>query len=146
MLPKYYTLPLDCQKIISKQNLPFCGIADSIKQHIHLILRTHFNEYRFDPSFGCMVWDKDFETIRSIYKWKAELIEAFTRALNNYEKRLLNIQVVVELEDLKVVDPRTQKISELRKRITIHISGVMGQTNESFQHIEHIFFSPLSLT
>lgn len=146
MLPTYYTLPLDCQKIMEKKRQPRCGLADSIRQHIHLILRTHFNEYRFDSRFGCMVWDKDFETIRSVYKWKAELIEAFTKALKNYEKRLSQIQVIIDLDDLKVVDPNTQKVNGLRKRITIHIGGMMGQTNEPFQHTEYIFFSPLSLT
>jgi phage baseplate assembly protein W len=146
MLPNYYTFPLNCQKIMEKQRQPRCSLADSIRQHIHLILRTHFNEYRFDPRFGCMVWDKDFETIRSVYKWKTELIDAFAKALKSYEKRLQQIQVVVDLDDQKILDPHTQKLIELRKRIIIHAAGTIGQTNESFQHTEYIFFSPLSLT
>lgn len=73
-------------------------------------------------------------------------MEAFSKALKKYEKRLLQIQVIIDLDDLKVVDPQTRKVRELRKRITIHIGGTMGQTNEPFQHTEYIFFSPLSLT
>lgn len=142
----YYTLPLNCRKIIRKERQPICSLAESIRQHIHLILRTHLREYRFDPEFGCIVWDKDFETIRSVSKWKGELVEAFSKAVKKYEKRLLQVQVIIDLDDLKVVDPQTRKIRELRKRITIHIGGTMGQTNEPFQHTEYIFFSPLSLT
>ena len=146
MLPGNYTFPLNCQKVMEKQRQSRCSLADSIRQHIHLILRTHFNEYRFDTKFGCMVWDKDFETIRSVYKWKTELIDAFTHSLKTYEKRLQQIKVVVELDDLKILDPRTQKLIELRKRIIIHAGGTISQTNEPFQHTEYIFFSPLSLT
>lgn len=146
MLPTYYTLPLDCKMLTEKQRQPLCSLAESIRQHIHLILRTHFREYRFNPEFGCMVWEKDFETIRSVYKWKAELVEDFSKAIKKYEKRLVQIQVVIDLDDLKVVDPNSHKVSELRKRITIHIGGTMSQTNEAFQHTEYIFFSPLSLT
>lgn len=146
MLPTYYTLPLDCSKIIHKERQSVCSLAESIRQHIHLILRTHFREYRFDPELGCLVWEKDFETIRSVYKWKTELVEAFSKAIKKYEKRLLQIQLVIDLDDLKVVDPATHKVNELRKRITIHIGGMMSQTNEAFQHTEYIFFSPLSLT
>ena len=146
MLPNYYNFPLDCQKIMEMQRQPRCSLADSIRQYMHLIMRTHFQEYRFDPKFGCMVWDKDFETIRSVYKWKTELIDAFTKSIKTYEKRLQQIQVIVDLDDLKILDPHTQKLIELRKRIIIHVRGTIDQTNEPFQHTEYIFFSPLSLT
>ena len=146
MLPNYYTFPFNCQKIMEKQRQPRCSLADSIQQHIHLILRTHFHEYRYDTRFGCMVWEKDYETIRSVYKWKTELVDGFTKALAGYEKRLQQIKVVVDLDDQKIVDPQTGKLIELRKRIIIHTGGIIGQTNESFQHTEYIFFSPLSLT
>ncbi|GAB3203349.1 hypothetical protein GCM10027293_33210 [Pontibacter aydingkolensis] len=93
-----------------------------------------------------MIWEKDFETIRSVDKWKTELLDSFQKALKKYEVRLSDIQIVVNLDDLKVVDPKTRKIVELRRRINLHIEGIIRQTNEAFQHKEFIFFSPLSLT
>lgn len=146
MLQSYYTIPLNCAAVVEKHSLSTCRLDESIRQHIHLILRTHFKEYRFDPSFGNMVWEKDFETIRSIPKWKNELSEDFGYALKKYEKRLLQIQVVTDLDELKIVDSQTQKVAELRKRITIRIQGIISKTNEPFSHTEYIFFSPLSLT
>jgi phage baseplate assembly protein W len=146
MIQNYYTLPLTCETIIGKKRQQKCGLGESIQQHIHLILRTHFKEYRYDPAFGNMVWEKDFETIRSVPKWKNELSEDFAIALKKYEKRLSQIRVATELDELKVVDPQTQKVSELRKRVTIRIDGIITQTNEYFKHTECIFFSPLSLT
>jgi len=145
MHSSYYTIPLNCNALTGKQRQASCSLEDSIRQYIHLILRTHFKEYRFDPEFGNMVWEKDFETIRSIPKWKHELSEDFGYALKKYEKRLSQILVNTELDELKIVDHRTQKTTELRKRITINIKGVINKTNEHFQHTEFIFFSPLSL-
>lgn len=145
MLHKYYTIPIKCKVLIEKNNLEKCGLDESIRQHIHLILRTHFKEYRFDQAYGNVVWEKDFETIRSIPKWKNELSEDFGSALKKYEKRLSDLWVTTDLDELKIVDPQTQKLTELRKRITIRINGTINKTNQPFQHIEHIFFSPLSL-
>ncbi|WP_425568645.1 GPW/gp25 family protein [Pontibacter saemangeumensis] len=146
MLNSYLTIPLNCEKLTQKLRQPKCTLADSLRQHIHLIIRTHFNESRFDNEYGCMIWEKDFETIRSVDKWKTELLDSFQKSLKKYEVRLSNIQVVVNLDDLKIVDPKTRKVVELRRRINIHIEGIIRQTNESFQHQEFIFFSPLSLT
>jgi phage baseplate assembly protein W len=146
MIQRYYTLPLACANIIERRRHQTCELTESIQQHIHLILRTHFKEYRFDPVFGNMVWEKDFETIRSIPKWKNELSEDFAKALTMFEKRLSQIRVKTELDELKIVDPQTQKISELRKRISIRVDGIINNTNEPFAHLEFIFFSPLSLT
>lgn len=146
MMQNYYTLPLSCSNIMGKKRQQKCGQGESIQQYIHLILRTHFKEYRYDPSFGNMIWEKDFETIRSVPKWKNELSEDFATALKRYEKRLSQVRVIIDLDELKIVDPQTQKTTELRKRISIRISGVITKSNEPFGHTEYIFFSPLSLT
>jgi phage baseplate assembly protein W len=146
VLHSYLTIPLSCEKLTLKQRQPKCTLAESLRQHIHLIIRTHFNENRYDNEYGCMMWEKDFETIRSVDKWKTELLDSFQKSLKNYEVRLSNIQVAVNLDDLKVIDPKTRRLLELRRRINIDIEGIITQTNELFQHKEFIFFSPLSLT
>jgi phage baseplate assembly protein W len=141
-----YTIPFKCQDIIDKKKQVTCALTDSIRQHIHLIFRTHFKEYRYDDAFGNLVWEKDFETIRSVHKWKNELTEAFYIPLVAFEKRLSQIRLNINLDELKIIDPSTQKVIEVRKRITIGVEGVMAKTNESFYHTEYIFFSPLSMT
>ncbi|GEO04174.1 hypothetical protein AAE02nite_18380 [Adhaeribacter aerolatus] len=146
MVHNYYTLPLNFEKITRKERQPRCLLADSLRQHINLIIRTHFKESRYDDEYGCMIWEKDFETIRSVDKWKGELLDSFLQSLKKYEVRLSNLQVEVNLDDLKVIDPKTRKITEFKRRINVQIEGTIKQTNESFQHNEFIFFSPLSLT
>ena len=142
----YYKIPLNARAIISKQRHDLLETADAIKQHVHLILRTHYQEYRYDNDYGCYVWDKDYETIRSVSKWKKELHLSILEALERNEKRLSSIRVDLDVDEPKVIDPKTKKPIKLRKRITIIISGVIARTNERFQHTEYIFFSPLSLS
>ncbi len=142
----FYKIPFNFENIIEKNKQETLGLHDSIRQHIHLIFRTHFNEYRFNTQYGSLVWEKDFETIRSVHKWKNELADAFYNPLLMFEKRLSNIQLNTNLDELKIIEPTTQKVIELRKRITVDVEGIIKKTNEKFFHTEFIFFSPLSMT
>ncbi len=142
----YYTAPLRFTDLIKAKPHPQCSLKDSIAQHINLLLRTHLGDYRYDAGYGCLIWQKDYHTIRSIYQWKAELMDGFRTTLATYEKRLRQLEVNVDLDELKIVDPNTQKLLELRKRITITVEGIIALTNEPFTHSEQIFFSPLSLS
>lgn len=142
----YYKIPLNTRTLVNKQRHALLEAEESIKQHVHLILRTHYKEYRYDNDYGCYVWNKDYETIRSVSKWKKELHLSILEALERNEKRLSSIRVDLEVDEPQVIDPKTKKPIKLRKRITIIISGVIANTNERFQHTEYIFFSPLSLS
>lgn len=141
----YYHLPLNFNGLIQKNRLALCSLEDSIRQHIHLIIKTHYHEYRFDPNYGCYIWDKDFDNIQSVSKWKDELEDLVLQSLNAYEKRLSNIQLTITVDEPETLDPRTQQMVRHRKRITILTQGVVKKTNQPLQHTEYMFFSPLSL-
>ncbi len=91
MFNNYYTLPLNSQQLTGKQAHPQCSLKESTA-HINLLLRTHLGENRYDRQFRCLVWEKDFQTIHSIYKWKADLMAEFARTLARYEKRLRKLE------------------------------------------------------
>ena len=141
----YYQLPLQFGKLIQKKRHGLCSLEDSIRQHIHLIIKTHYHEYRFDPNYGCYIWDKDFDNIQSVSKWKDELEDLVLQSLNAYEKRLANIQVNITVDEPETIDPRTNKTIRHRKRITIQVQGAIKKTNQLMRHTELMFFSPLSL-
>ena len=140
------SLPMDCASLINGKPFHKANFDRSIRQHIHLIVRTHHGEYRYDPSFGCLIWDKDFETIRSVNHWKEELLEAFSSSIKKFETRLKNIDIKISLNDMKIADPKSKKLREIRKQIVIDVNATIKRTNESFFHQEQIYFSPLSLT
>lgn len=142
----FYTIPLHCEGVLEKNRLTKCNLSDSIRQHIHLLFKTHFKEYRYDYRYGSIVWERDYEMIRSVPKWKNDLSEGFEQPLKQYEKRISGIRVSTDVDELKIVDPQTQKIIESRKRITVSIVGTINSTNDPFRHTEYIYFSPLSIT
>jgi phage baseplate assembly protein W len=142
----YLTIPLSCNALIHKQKQSRCSLEDSLKQHIHLLIRSQFRENRFDDAYGCMIWEKDFDTIRSVDRWKTELHDSIQKSLKVYEVRLSDLDITVNLDDLKILDQKTRKVVEIRRRINVFVKGTITQTNETFNHTEHIFFSPLSLT
>ena len=144
-MKNYYTTPLDVAKLLGGQLHPQGGMHESISRHINLLLRTHLGENRYDPQFGCLVWEKDFQTVHSVYKWKADLMAEVVRTVARYEKLLRQLEVNVELDEFKIADPATHKVIELRKRLTISVEGVITLTNENFKHLEYIYFSPLSM-
>jgi phage baseplate assembly protein W len=141
----YYRLPLKFSNLVQKKRLELCSLEESIRQHIHLIIKTHYHEYRFDSNYGCYVWDKDFDNIQSIAKWKDELEDLVLQSLNAYEKRVSNVHVTVTVDELPTPDPRTKQIIRHRKRITLLIQGIVKRTNQPLHHTEYMFFSPLSL-
>lgn len=141
----YYKLPLDFGKLIQKKRPDLCNLEESIRQHIHLIIKTHYHEYRYDSNYGCYIWDKDFDNIQSVSKWRDELEDLVLQSLNAYEKRLTNINVSIKIDEPEVINPQTKKAVRPQKRITISIKGTVSQTNQPLQHTEYMFFSPLSL-
>lgn len=146
MVRPFYTLTLNCQKITQKQRHPMCELEASIRQHIHLVLKTHCGEYQYDASYGCTIWDQDFLNIHSVNKWRTSLEKMIMQALAQYERRLSPIDIRLDLDTSFQEEPgQAKKNVRLKRRITITISGKVRETNRPFLHTEHIFFSPLSI-
>ena len=122
--------------------LPLARVTldESVKSHIRLILMTRPGEYRFDPAFGCSIWDRDFEIIPSGGgNWAHEVRNSIEESLKAHERRLSDIRVRLSVEDADEVNGR------LKKTIEIHIEGKLKLTGEYFRHHERIMLSPISL-
>ena len=141
----FYSIPLRCEELTGKRRNPLLKTGDALRQHIHLLLRTHYHECRYDPAYGCYVWDKDYDNIQSINRWKDELEGLVRQTLTDYEKRISSVAVSVSVEELPTVDPKTQQVNRYSKRITIALEGTVLKTNQRIAHREYMFFSPLSL-
>ena len=72
MKQKYYKLPVRLEKLFEGdiRQLERCSELESIDQHIELLLTTCPGEHRFDPKYGCRIWELDFERIVSTEQWK----------------------------------------------------------------------------
>ena len=140
MSDSYYRLPLDLEGIMERQQLPRCSVQESIAQHLYLILTTYFGESRYEPDFGCQVWDQDFEAMTTM-RWRDDVQNSMEQAIRDYEPRLTRAQVQVAVMDfeLKNVNQR------IRKRLDVTVMAALHRTNEPFAFQASLFVAPLSI-
>ena len=60
---QFYNIPIKFSDLTEKKELAKIGLGESISRLIHLIAITHFGECKFDDTFGCEIWEHDFENI-----------------------------------------------------------------------------------
>lgn len=141
----FYTLPLQTQRLINKERHSLTELKEAVAGYVHLILKTHLTEYRYDYQFGCYVWDQDFNNIQSISKWENEMENQIHASIRQYEKRLHDLQIKIKIEEPEGEENRSSSRIQLKRKINILVSGTIRMTREYFQHQEFIYFSPLSI-
>ena len=140
MSASYYCLPLDLAGILERRQLPRCSVQESIAQHLYLMMTTTFGESRYEPAFGCQVWEQDFEAMTTM-RWKDEVQHSVEQAIRAYEPRLVRARAQVTVTDfeLKNVNQR------IRKRLEISVTAALHRTDEPFTFQASLFVAPLSV-
>lgn len=136
----YYRLPLNFEDLLQRRPLERCSLQESIAQHLYLMLTTHFGESRFDPAFGCVVWEQDFEAMTNM-RWRDNVQRSVESTIASREPRLEQVKVLVGVEDfeLKGVHQR------IRKKLEVTVRAVLHRTNEPFAFRASLFVAPLSV-
>jgi len=142
MNQSFYILPLDTSKIIKNKEINKCNLKQSIAHHIHLINTSYFGECSFDESYGCSIWDVDFDNLSSPTKIKEIIRKSLTESLQNHEKRLSNVRVEVNIKQEEIKEIKNSII--IKKKVTLKIKGRIEKTNEEFNYNEYFFIGPLS--
>jgi len=136
----YYNLPLQFERISRKKEHPKCTLHESVAAMVHLISVTYFGECKHDVAFGCEIWEHDFENIVNSQVYRERLINSIQKTIAKQEKRLTNIRVDVQLEQ---IDYRLFQ-RRIKSRIILKVLGTLVITNESFSHTDQFFIGPLS--
>lgn len=139
----YYKRPLDVRRLFDRQALETCTLGLSISQHLELIIFTRFGEHRYDPAFGCAIWDLDFELIASRVLWEDKMQHSLTRALAEREPRIYEVEVSIDVTDVEKVYP-LRMVTEIKKRVAIGVSARVTATGERFSFTTALYLSPLS--
>ena len=139
---EYFTLPMSLEKVIRKEELTKCSVKQSVMQHLHLLLTTGFGEFPADESFGCGIWDHEFDNVTSAHKVKEIIRQSMVQTIQLKEKRLGNVRVELVIVQEELPDPDGGKT--IKKRIDITVSGVLLLTNERIQYRDTFFVGPLS--
>ncbi len=140
MITEYYKLPLQLSQMRKKKEPKKCTLYESVAAMIHLISVTYFGECKHDESFGCEIWEHDFENIINSQLYKDHLRDSIKQTIETHELRLTNIRVKIQIElvDFKA---RTRRA---KSRINLEVYGTLALTNEPFSFTDKFYIGPLS--
>jgi phage baseplate assembly protein W len=137
----YYSLPLNLGKVIKKKKLPNCSLKDSISDHIHLMITSHFDENKHDEKFGNSIWENEFGNISKDSNIREEVKHSILHCIDRYEPRLENVRVDIRWQQ-EQVDIETVK--RLSKRLDVKITGTIAINKKPFNHREQFYIAPLA--
>lgn len=145
MINHYYQLPIKFKTLMSANNeLPTCDLSQSIAQNIFLIITTKYKENRYDESYGCEIWDMDFELVSNENLWLEKIRKSVDSSVVKHEPRLYDVVVDVDVTmDEQVTTLKSTKT--VKKQLRIFVKGNLFKTGEPFSFNTNIYISPLSL-
>lgn len=145
MEKKYYELPLKFNSLFQRhREFPTCDLKRSIALNIYLIITSKFNEHRFDPDYGCSIWDLDFETHSNPNALRVKIQNSIVQSVRKNELRLYDIRAEVDLTEEEYKFQLKETLA-IKKTVHITINGNITETGEPFVFSTKLFLSPLSM-
>ncbi|NND94059.1 MAG: GPW/gp25 family protein [Flavobacteriales bacterium] len=140
-----YKIPMNFDEFFTTKRFQQCSIQESIASYVHLLVITTYEEFEFDPEFGCDVWDYEFEHQQSTRIWIEQLGRKIRDILEKYESRLNNIQVKASISQAEFEQKEGFNVSKrLKKKLHLQLTARLSSTNESFRFEDNILLSPFS--
>jgi hypothetical protein len=142
MSSNYLNIPISFKEIKQHDTVDRIDLKRSIHNMIHLITTTEYDEVRYDPEFGCDIWQHDFENIYNPHSFREDLKRSIKNSIEKNEKRLTNVRVDLQIEQAEIATKVNNK--RIKTRIRLIVKGIVDETNETFEHQETFFIGPLS--
>jgi phage baseplate assembly protein W len=140
----YHKIPLNIGDLLEKKDLPSCSLKESIAQNIYLLVTTKLGECRYDYTYGCELWDMDFELITNENKWTEKVTKSLEESLKNHENRLYQTKVEVLVSE-QILPNISKNIVRVKKKLDINVKGMITETREEFFYNQSLFLSPISI-
>lgn len=139
----FYKIPFSFTDLLvgKRENVLKTNLQQSIQQHIQLIITTHMGDFRYDASYGCKIWEVDFEVPSNLETWKESIKQSIHDAIIKHENRIEFIDQFA----VKVIRLDTKGIGRIHQRLSIELSGKIRGTNSRFRYEDTLYFSPVSL-
>lgn len=136
---QHYLAPIQFGQLIKGELMKRCSLQESIQQQLKLVITTRFHEVRYDPGFGCEIWEVDFVVPTNLNTWKDEIRQSLEEAILSHEPR------IGEILQLKVtVEPAGQK-GRINQKLSVHLEAMIKGTYEKIIFDETLYFSPVTL-
>ena len=95
----YYKLPIDFEGLMKKQDLAKIALEDSISQSIFTLMTTVFGECKFDETYGCELWDTDFDLLKSDDELKVFVAKSLKNSLIQHENRIFLQDIEINISE-----------------------------------------------
>lgn len=141
-MPDFYTIPFPFESFLRQKDEDlYCSQELSLRQSINLIITTRLGAFRFDPEFGCHIWDMDFVVPSNLNTWKEEIKQSLYEAIVRHESRIEEIRRFA----VEVKKGNSGEIRRIHQRLDIELEGTVKGTHDAFAYSETLYFSPFSL-
>jgi len=100
-------------------------------------------EHKYDPEFGCKIWDLDFEKVVSRSRWENQFIQFVEEAIRKYELRIDNVEPRVDFFDTREMF-ELSGATTVRKRVDIKIDARIISTGTYCCFYYSLYLGPLS--
>lgn len=137
----FYKLPLDYTKLTTGEDATKVTIEESLAQFISVIITTIFGEYKYDPDFGTIIWDTDFNLLANPNQLKDLIKESVHEKVNKYEKRLKVTDVTLGVDENTLSYETNIRV---KKRLDIVVYGIIKETNQPYYYKSSYFLAPFS--
>ena len=138
----FYKLPLKLGGLHEKKDLEHCTLKESISQHLYLIITTALGDCLYDETFGCSIWDSDFDNKINDSRLKEQIKKGLCLSIKNYEKRLCNLGIEINFSQTLI--SVGENVTSMKKKLDLVITGKLVQTDEPFAFSGYFFMGPLS--
>jgi len=145
MVQNFYKIPINFSLLTQRnKELTRCELLQSIAQNIYIIITSKFQEHRFDDTYGCELWDMDFELITNENLWLERIRKSIHTSVEKYEKRLDEIIVNIKILQ-EEMEGKSRNSKTIKKKLEMRIEGRIQLTGEDYYSEMNIYLSPLSL-
>ena len=140
-----YKIPIDFVRLFEPniRNLSKCSEKESIDHNLELIITTCPGEHKYDPEYGCKIWDLDFERVVSKSRWEAQFVQNIEDAIKKYEPRVCDVSPSVSFVDTRR-DYEFTGVTSVRKRADIKIDATIVSTGIRCCFFYSLYLGPLS--
>ncbi|MBC7387746.1 MAG: GPW/gp25 family protein [Opitutaceae bacterium] len=143
MEKEFYQYPVHLSRILQNKELSLCGLGESISQNLQLIIISHHGEHRYNRTFGCEIWDMDFDLIMSLKVWEEKLRKSLEHSILDNEKRIEKTDIEVRISEVeKVFD--NAKYASVKRKVDIFIKASIVETGETYRFNTDLYLSPVS--
>ena len=138
----FYSIPMSFEQLLKQEQKKLRSpLRDSLKQHISLIITTRLGNCRFEPDFGCRIWDVDFVVPSNLNSLKEEIKVSLEDAIKKHEQRIDKILAFKITVDQ--VGPTL--MGRIQQKLEIDLEFTIKGTNEKVHMKKILYFSPVSI-